>query len=1029
MSARLKKKTIALVAVIAIALVAAGAALGNMQQSLTYASYNDEIAQYQKQLPDLLDEAASENEDSTETYDAIYQSKAESVAFMAQNDAGYEATNAKMIEYQELLEVDNILVVKRDGSVVAKADDTKADFSYARFNELRQVFETGEPSSAVEIELTDEDWLDRYYAAKIDDDTMVVIEQNPQELRDLIETSGSAESVLKNLSVGQNGYVIAVSAKNHLVTYHPNKDMIGTDILDAGIDVSDLEDGAYFHGTFNDKALYCGVTRIDDTYYIFAIPESDTAASRDTTVGVILFILLVVAASVALYGVFVMNDAEHLGGDAENFRPLGALRFNRTIGKKAAVLSIVGLAIVVGVSFYMQTLFALSSQSLTNSNRAQQVSETIARNAERQTELEDEYSSRYLSKCRVAAYIVDQNSDLVTKEKLQDLADILQIAEIYALDGNGDMIASSSPVKSYSLSTDPSDSSYEFRALLGGKEELVQPMSTNDSTGEPEQFIGVATHDERGYASGIVQIAVRPKRLENLIKSVKINRVLDGVKVGSDGFAFAVNKDTGKVAYYPNDKVQGKKATEVGLTEDQLKDGFSDYIEVNGETYFANCVETGDYYVFVAGSEGELMSERGALTLATAGISALCLVAIFLVLSFDTAGDALAARVAETEAGAKGSDADARVIDVTLSDGRVKKSESAVSRWLNRSYSWAEMSPEQKLGTVLRWFAAIGVFLVFLAVALKDQAFGDDSVFAYILAGGWSRGLNIFAATAALMYACVAVTVAGALRWLLRLLSDVLGARGETICRLLSSMVKYGMMLCMLYWCLGVLGVDTATLLASAGIITLAVSFGAKDIVTDILCGLFIIFEGEFRVGDVIAVGGVTGTVMEIGVRTTKINDGSDNVMLMRNSSISNVTNKTKLNSYASLDVILPIGESLPYVENALKEELPKIRERIPAALDGPFYKGVVDLTDSTMVIRVVATCKEKDRGAVMRSLRREIKLALSRFDVAPYQLVYTHEVVKENYQAKRELREADAFNKEQAEAAEQLANQDQDGE
>ena len=1028
MSARLKKKSIALVVVIAAALVVAGVVLGRMQQRLSYSSYNEEIEQCRSELPELLSEASDETTENTQIFDRIYQAKAASVAFMANNNAGYEATDAKMKEYVSLLNVDNVLIVNKDGGIVAKAADTKADFSYARFNALKEVFSTGKTSDAVEVELSDQDWLMRYYAAKIDDETMVVIEQNPSELRGLIETSGSTASVLKNVTVGQSGYVVAVSAKDHLIEYHPESDLIGTDAYDAGIDAGELEDGNYFHGTVNGADVYCGVSRIDDTYYIFTVPESESLSSRNTTVGVILFVFAIVAAAVALYGIFVMGDDERTGADAEKFRALGPLSYNRTVGKKAAVLSVIGVVVIVAVGFYMQTLFALSTQSITNSSRADSISETIERNAERQSELENEYSTRYLTKCKIAAHIIDANSGLATKEKLQELADVLQIAAVYVLDGNGDMIASSTPVKSYSLSTDPSESSYEFRELLGGKEELVQAVSTNDSTGEAQQFIGVATHDERGYASGIVQIAVRPTRLTNLLKSVKIDHVLDGVKVGSSGFAFAVSKSDNTIAYYPSDKVQGKSAEDAGLTADQLKDGFSDYITVGGETYFANCVETDDYYVFVAGPEGELMAERAPLTIATGIVAAMCLIVVFCVLTLDTKRTADEVEAAEAAAAAAPRDNDGRVIDVTLADGRVKRSESAVSRWLNKSFSWEEKSPEQKLGTVLRWFAGVGFFLVFLAVMLKDQAFGDKSVFTYILNGGWVHGLNVFAFTAALMYACVAVTVAAIIRWLLRLLSDALGAQGETVCRLLSSVVKYATLIAMLYWCLGVLGVDTATLLAGAGLITLAVSLGAKDIVTDIISGLFIIFEGEFRVGDIIQVGGNSGTVMEIGVRTTKINDGSGNVLLLRNSGISNVLNKTKMDSYATVNVILPTGESLPYVENVLQKELPRVKRRVPAILDGPFYKGVVDLTDSTLTIRVVATCAEKDRGALERSLKREMSILFERNNIAPFTVTYDHDEeeksVSEKIEEARELRQADKFADEQTKAAEELGNE-----
>lgn len=123
--------------------------------------------------------------------------------------------DAKMREYRELLGVDNVLIVRRDGSVVARAQKTEADFSHARFNYLRESLSTGESSRAVEIDLPDRAWLYRYYAAKIDDDTMAVIEQSPVELDELDAATSSTASVLKNITVGQDGYVFALSAQTY----------------------------------------------------------------------------------------------------------------------------------------------------------------------------------------------------------------------------------------------------------------------------------------------------------------------------------------------------------------------------------------------------------------------------------------------------------------------------------------------------------------------------------------------------------------------------------------------------------------------------------------------------------------------------------------------------------------------------------------------------------------------------------------------------------------------------------------------
>lgn len=940
MSKRLKQKSVALAIAVAVCTLAMGFLLASMQTRLSQEEYALEFDRVAAELPALVKTARSETKDNTQTFDDLYRTRAASIAFMAANDAGYEATDAKMAEFKNLLKVDNVLVARRDGSIIAKAADTKADFSRARFNLLRQCFETGKPSDPVEVDLPDQDRLMRYYAAKIDDNTMVIVEQNPQELHDLVKDTGSTESTLRNISLGSHGYVLAVSAKTHLITYHPDQNMIGTDALDHGIDMGNLEDGKTFVTSVKNTSLYCRVKLVDDTYYVLAIPESDTATARNITVGVILFAFIAIVAAVALYDLFVLADDEHNDhGDHEYVKIGRDLRFNPAVGRRAIALSVAGLVLLLAVTFYMQTLFALSSQATVNRERIEQIDQTLKNNAMREDELTRQYSEHYATACHIIAYIVEHNPELATRADLHGLAETLNIESIYLYDGDGNMTSSSTSQRSYSLSTKYGDSSYEFRSLLGGKDEYIQPLSINRTTGETYQYIGVALYDQDGIADGIAQIAVRPMRLEEMLKSTKIDAVLDGIKAGAGGFAFAIEKKDGTVAYHPNNLLVGKKASEIGLTDEHLADGFNDFVYIDNQKLYASCLETGDYYVYVAAPEDSFMHQRVPLTIATGIIAAICFALIYPLLTLDTI------KVEEHHSKREG-DVSARRqnITVTTSDGRVKNSESAIGRWLNISFKWEDKTPEQKLGTVLRWFTGIAVFIVFLAVLFKDTLFGPRSVFTYILGNDWQHGLNIFALTASIMYACVALTVCAIAQALLRMLSNVLGARGETICRLLSSLTQYGTLIAMLYWCLGVLGVDTATLLASAGIITLAVSFGAKDLITDILCGLFIIFEGEFRVGDVISVGGNTGTVMEIGVRTTKINDGNGNVLLLRNSSISNVTNMTKLNSYASIDITLPVGESLPYVEKVLKDELKSVHDRVPAIIDGPFYKGVVDL-------------------------------------------------------------------------------------
>lgn len=1020
MSKRLKVKITLLIAVVVAGMVAMGITISTMQNNLSLESYTQEMKQQAEELPGLLKQATTDTEQNIDNYDAIYQSKAQSVAFMAQNNAGYEATNAKMVEYQDLFNVDNIMIVDRNGAVVAQAEDTKANFASSRFNLLRGVFNTNAASEAVEIDLPEENWNDRYYSAKVDDNTMVVIEQNPEEVDKLVEDSGSTASILQHLTVGQHGYVFAVSAKDYLIEYHPDEMLVGVDALDKGIDVADLESGNYSWMKLGGESLYCGVTQIDDMYYIAAVPESDMAASRNVTTGVILFAFFVVMAMVALYGVCVLCDNERRGNEEKDFALVGKFRMNKAIAKKGAVLSLVGFVAVVAIAFYMQTLFALSSESISNTDSATELEQTIQRTDDHADALRGQYDERYLNKIEVAAYILDRNPALATKADLQRLGEVLQVQYLYVFDAQGNMVATSSSYVNFTLSDDPSDQSYEFRQLLQGVDSVVQDARPDEVSGEMRQYIGVGLHDAEGNANGFAQASIHPDRLQALVDSVKIENVLDGVKVGSDGFAFAVNKNDNTIAYYPESKIQGKDALSVGMTEKQLKDGFNDYLTIAGKSYYAASVESGDYYLYVVGGEGELMAERGPLTLATALISLICQALIFLLLAFERK-DAVYAQKA-----AVGSDS--RMFDVKLPGGRVIKTESVTSRWLHKSFKWHEKTPEQKVVDAMRVMAAVSVLAIFVAVVFKDQIFGPDSLFAYILNGEWERGLNIFAVTASIMFACVAVTVATVVQRLLILLAGVLGSRGETVCRLMGSFIKYATIIGMVYYCLALLGVDTTTLLASAGILSIAISFGAKELVADILSGLFIIFEGEFRVGDIIEVDNWRGTVVEIGVRTTKVMDASQNIKVIRNSNVNDVVNMTKQSSYTWCDVGIEYSESLERVESILAKELSHIREEIPAIISGPFYKGVVSLGDSSVNIRIMVQCAESDRFQVERDLNREIKLLFDRYDIGiPFPQIVLNKPLDKRLATDEERQEASRFNREQREASKDLEVEDGD--
>ena len=247
---------------------------------------------------------------------------------------------------------------------------------------------------------------------------------------------------------------------------------------------------------------------------------------------------------------------------------------------------------------------------------------------------------------------------------------------------------------------------------------------------------------------------------------------------------------------------------------------------------------------------------------------------------------------------------------------------------------------------------------------------------------------------------------------------------GITAAKLFASFAKYIIWLIALIMMLGTLGVNTTALVASAGIAALIIGLGAQSLIADVIAGLFIVFEGEYKVGDIIVIDGWRGTVLEIGIRTTRIVDTGGNVKIINNHSISAVINQTKQLSVAKAYISIEYGESLQRVELVIRDNLAKIKEAIPQIVEGPFYKGVDALGESSVDLLFMANCKEEDIYIVQRAMNRELKLL---FDANNISIPFPQIVVNEPTQFEdanlthRDEREAKKFVEQQQEISKEL--------
>lgn len=225
--------------------------------------------------------------------------------------------------------------------------------------------------------------------------------------------------------------------------------------------------------------------------------------------------------------------------------------------------------------------------------------------------------------------------------------------------------------------------------------------------------------------------------------------------------------------------------------------------------------------------------------------------------------------------------------------------------------------------------------------------------------------------------------------------------RQKTVMSLMRSMIKWVIIIITILLVLNAFGVDTSTLLASAGILALIIGLGAQSLIADIIAGFFIVFEEEYQVGDIITIDGFRGTVSDIGIRVTKIIDAGGNIKIVNNSDIKSIINQTSELSVAKCLMSIDYDESVERVEVVFKKNIDNIRKHIPNIIEGPIYKGINQLNTSSVDLFFIAKCKEEDVYQVQRDLNRELYLMFKDNNIT---VPFTQVVVSNREEEKKEV-------------------------
>ncbi|WP_240375028.1 mechanosensitive ion channel family protein [Bacillus piscicola] len=215
-------------------------------------------------------------------------------------------------------------------------------------------------------------------------------------------------------------------------------------------------------------------------------------------------------------------------------------------------------------------------------------------------------------------------------------------------------------------------------------------------------------------------------------------------------------------------------------------------------------------------------------------------------------------------------------------------------------------------------------------------------------------------------------------------------SRLQTLLKLSINVFSYVLLFVFVTVIVGIFELEIAPLIASAGVVGLAIGFGAQGLVSDIVTGFFILLEKQIDVEDYVTVAGIDGVVEEVGLRTTQIRGFDGTLHFIPNREISTVNNHSRGNMRAMIDIGISYEDNAEEAIRILQAVCDKFAAEEPLIKEGPDVLGVQALGDSEVTIRILGKTENMEQWGIERKLRLLCKQAL---DENGIEIPYPHQV------------------------------------
>ncbi len=792
---------------------------------------------------------------------------------------------------------------------------------------------------------------DAITSAWIDTDRILIMQRSPQ---DFVESDSWKDvmDVIDGATSNPAGHVLCYLADGG-VLFHAAPAGEETNegfptLEDLGLPMALTRDGYRGKVSMDGRQYNCETRAIDreliEAELILAVLEPAEAMLP-------VKIFLMSGAFLSVIAVILLMNMYARALVAEEFKKIRRRDWDkgRVLRKKLFVVFLLGSLLTVLLSGFGSILYVYGSRAAQVSEQAEMLADDI----DGQGDIIRTGSRNYIhyadAVTQVAAGLLSRHEGTPDKAYLQQIADIAHAKRILLYGPGGMVTASNLNYAGLRLPADTDTPAGRFRWVLYGSPVLVMMEEDTTFLEEPYYLTGAPLVDREYNYTGFLQFAFSKKFFNNMVESGGIPSVMEGYR-SKQGFTYmAVDMET-KVIVSTERKLNGLTFDAFGNPEVCLKDGYMGFLNLDQVATIGSCAVATENYAFVCTRTSGALLE---------GLSCGVWIALYCV-----GAEVLAFLLLLLYA----------KICSSLDPAEVKGGERKVD-------GVQETEKRMLLLVHNALYVVAALFVVF--VFLSRFYFGRGTTPYFIFAHEWANGLNIFSFLRCVTLLCTAILVLTIMTKLFTMIGTLLSSRQETVIRMAMSFLKYIVTIGALVLCAGMLGAPASSLLAVSGVAALMFSMGAQSLVADIISGLFIIFEGTYKVGDMITVDDWHGQVVEIGIRNTKIRDLIDsNVKIMNNSTIKNIINFSVYPSWCPVKIGIDYDQDIREVERIFEQEKAILRHNLPPVQSDIVFLGVDEFQDSCMLLKFQVQCRNQDFLKVKRALNREIKQMFDRHGI-----------------------------------------------